>query len=192
MPSSLIVAVVFRTDSPCSLCRLHAKASARGPTYDAAAPIASEVCRGWRPRTRRPQLWQRAHFPLTLVPASDLRQLHLGLLQALLALIHLASTVWAGLRQLGVQLLVHALRRLSMRVSTMLCARTSPGRPLARLPLPARERRRLALGCSLCCLRLTFQLADPFLQPRILGFQTGGPHLGGLQGHAVLGDGLRL
>ncbi len=67
MPSSRIVAVVFRTDGPCSLCRLHANASARGPTCAAAAPVASEVCRGWRPRTRRPQLRQRAHFPLTLI-----------------------------------------------------------------------------------------------------------------------------
>src|SRR5262249_47199237 len=47
-------------------------------------------------------------------------------------------------------------------------------------------------GSSLRRLQLTLQLSDVSLQVRILGFRPGDLRLGGLQGHAVLGEGLRL
>jgi hypothetical protein len=49
----------------------------------------------------------------------DLRQLLLVLLQALLALLQLASAVRAGVRHLGEQLFVHPLRCVPMLVPAM-------------------------------------------------------------------------
>lgn len=191
MPISRIVAVVFRTDSPCSLCRLHAKASARGPTCAAAQRLRS------LPRMTTTHSTSAAPTPRPL-PAhldhhrSDRRQLLLVLLPAVLTIVQLASAVRGGTGQLRFNLLVHLLGCLSMRVPAVLLARTSPRRPTAGLAFPARERRRLPLGHSLRRLQLTLQLPDALLQPPNLGLQAGVLRLGGVQGQAVLGDGLRL
>ena len=52
-------AAIFSSDTPTCLCKSTTRVTAPGPRCTLAAPNASEVCRGCRPWTRRPQATQQ-------------------------------------------------------------------------------------------------------------------------------------
>lgn len=53
-----IQAQILSRGIPAVLCSQAAVAIARGPSWDPAAPSASEICSGWRPCTLRPHPYQ--------------------------------------------------------------------------------------------------------------------------------------